>query len=78
MLQEPKEAFEEKLPRLGVEVELVLVAKRLVIVGEEHRLDLDPLSPESLGEELGVRPQRIRVPDGDECRRECGRDVVGD
>ena len=66
-------------PSVGVEVELVLVPeRRLVVIGEEERLRLDPLRTEPLGEQLGVRFQGVRVADGDERGRERGGDVVSD
>jgi hypothetical protein len=45
----------------------------LVVVGDDKRLGLDALGAEPLEQELGVRPQRIGVADGDEHRRELRR-----
>jgi hypothetical protein len=43
---------------------LVLVAeRRLLVVEEEGRLRLDSLGAQLLGEQLGVRPQRVGVPE---------------
>ena len=55
--QECEHPVEEELAGVGVEVELVLVTQwRLVVGGEEDRLDFGSLGAELCGEQLRVGP----------------------
>ena len=68
-LQKRKHALEEQLAGVSVEVELVLmVERRLVVIGIEQRLGLNSLNAKLLDEQLGMRPQRVDVSDGEQRR----------
>jgi hypothetical protein len=65
--KECEQALEEELTLLRAEVELVLVPeRRLMVVGEEHRLGIDTLrdwdkpNPENDGADRGAREQLRR------------------
>jgi Bacterial protein of unknown function (DUF899) len=68
-VEKGQHALREQPALAGVEVELVLVAdRRPVGIGIEERLGFHPLLAEFFGQQLGVRPERVRVSHRDQRR----------